>query len=172
MHFLRTPDGHLTQRVDAHQRLEVAARLDARSDDRQRCGGLAREELRRYRRHRRGSRLGDVAPIEQRDERACSRVHQDDRREVRIEPARVVSAEDRHDLRAKRFPGEIRRLVRANEGGHEARKRIVGDRDDGAHRLRHMTGREAPERGRHRLDEIVHRQDGSHVGLRQQAEAN
>ena len=64
------------------------------------------------------------------------------------------------------------RRAAADEGGHEAGEGVLRDRDDGAHRLRHAARREALKRRRHRLDEIVHRQDGPDVGLGQQAEAN
>ena len=89
--------------MHSRQRLEMAPRLDAGPDDRERSRRLARQQLRRDGRHRRRPRLRDVAAVEERDERARFRIHQHDRREVRVEPARVVAAEDGDDLRAERF---------------------------------------------------------------------
>ena len=64
----RRPDAHLLQLPHVLQRLEVAARLHAAADDRQRRPASARaKEPRRHGRHRGGARLGDVAAVHQRD---------------------------------------------------------------------------------------------------------
>ena len=60
-----------------------------------------RQEARRDRRHRRGARLGDVAAVHQRQQRAGVRIEQQDRRQVRGQVLLVVLAEHRHQLRAE-----------------------------------------------------------------------
>ena len=108
--------------MHARERFEMAVRLDAGSDDGERRGSLAREQARRHGRDGGSPRLGDVAAVEQRDQCAGCGIEQDDRRQVRVQPARGVRAEDGDELLAEGgMFAEVRawlRTGRANEGGH------------------------------------------------------
>src|SRR5262249_36614967 len=72
--------------------------------------------------------------------------------------------EEGHELRV-----EGRRIV--GEGGHRREEPVVVvHRDHGADRLHDTSSREALQRGGHRVDQLVHPEDGPHVGFGQQAE--
>ena len=114
----RRPDADLAERAHFGQRLEMAARLHARAEDRQRRRLGSREVPRRHRRNGRGSRLGDVTAVEDGLERAGVRIQQDDGGQVRRKAARLVAVEHGDELRA-----EPRRL--RDVGRHDAEVRLA-----------------------------------------------
>ena len=144
------------------QRRQVAARLDARSDQREDSGVRPGEQPRRDCGYRSRAGLGDVAPVDDRAQRAGRRIEQDDRRQVRRQPARGVALVDRDQLGPHRVPPGHRGRHHAEEGFR------LPDLQHRPQRLIRGSRRELDQRRLHRLDQVGHRQDGADVGFRQQ----
>src|SRR6185369_17606553 len=104
--------GDLTKGVNARQRLQVTARLNAGPDDRQRLRRFPRQQPRRYRRYRGGSGFGDVAAVDQRLQRSRIWIEQHDRGEMGGQTARMVAADHGDDLRAERLVDVARARAR------------------------------------------------------------
>ena len=99
----RTPHANLGEIPDALNGFDVALRLDARADDSEHARILARQVPRRRRRHRRRSRLGDVAAVQNRQECSSQRLEEHDGRQMRWQSLRRVGSVDRYQLGAERL---------------------------------------------------------------------
>ena len=162
---LRAPHAHVGQRPHFGEGVEMAAGLDAGTDDRQAGGIGAGEGLGRHRRDGGRTGLGDVASVHHRDERPRSGVEKHDRGQMRRQAPGEVPVEDGHQLRP-----QLRRL--GDEGRHHAEERLLRPHGEHAsHRLEHVARREAGEGGLHRLDQIGRRQQGADVVFGEEAEA-
>ena len=158
----RTPHANLGEIPDALNGFDVALRLDARADDSEHARILARQVPRRRRRHRRRSRLGDVAAVQNRQECSSQRLEEHDGRQMRWQSLRRVGSVDRYQLGAER-------LRVADVCRHDADQPVLRpDLHDRPEWLLRLTGRELRERGLHSVDQVVHREERADVPFREQ----
>ncbi len=130
--------------------VEVAACLYAATDDGQARGAGAGKPINGHGRDGRRAGFGDVAPVEQGDERAGGRVQQDDCRQVRRQATRVVAG-----IHGDEFGAHGRRRI--DHGRHDAEVRALGaDLDDRPYRLRHAVRGVFGQRRAHGLNQIRH----------------
>ena len=151
----RTPHANLGERPDEPKGLQVAAGLDARSQDRENGSLPARERVRRDRRDRGGPHLGDEAPVHRHERLSRLRPEEDDRRVMGGDVP--IVREERHELGAESRPGR---------GRHDAQESLgPGDGKDRAKRLYDPTLGEIREGLLHGRDEPIHGEEAPDVLL-------
>ena len=133
--------------------------LDTRSDNREHRGLLSGEQRRRKRGNGGRAELRDQPTVHHGRQDAGSGIEQHDRRRMGGEPEVGVARKHADELCAER--GRLEQL----RGHHGEEPAAAVYRDDRAHGLDDLAGREARERSLHRLDHVVDGDQARDLGL-------